>query len=297
MKHSKIILGFVLSVVWFSCSPKRAEEAPRADSTAVSLVSSSAAVENKKDSTHKFVRTADLKFKVKSVIKSTYNIEDLTAHMGGFVTYTNLTSNIDDNETKPVSSDSSLVITHFTVTNTITLRVPNTRLDTTLKLLSANIDYLDYRIIKADDVALQMLSNNLTIKRSAKNENRTTHAIDHRGKKLTETTTAEEVVLSKQEQTDNARIANMSLRDQLNFSTVNLVIYQRQSVRHEIIANDKNIKIWEPGFGTKIVDSLSNGWDILEAVILFIFNLWGLVLLGVIIFALYKIYVIKFKKN
>jgi hypothetical protein len=112
-----------------------------------------------------------------------------------------------------------------------------------LKLLSANIDYLDYRIIKADDVALQMLSNNLTLKRSAKNENRITLAIDHRGKKLTETTTAEEVVLSKQEQADNARIANLSLRDQLNFSTVNLVIYQRQSFRHELIANDKNIKI------------------------------------------------------
>jgi hypothetical protein len=297
MKHSKIILGFVLSVVCIGCSPKRTEEAPRADSTVVSLVSSSAAVENKKDSTHKFIRTADLKFKVKSVIKSTYNIEEITAHMGGFVTYTNLTSNIDDNETKPVSSDSSLVITHFTVTNSITLRVPNTRLDTTLKLLSANIDYLDYRIIKADDVALQMLSNNLTLKRSAKNENRITLAIDHRGKKLTETTTAEEVVLSKQEQADNARIANLSLRDQLNFSTVNLVIYQRQSFRHELIANDKNIKIWEPGIGNKIVDSLSNGWDILEAVILFIFNLWGLVLLGVILFVLYKIYVIKFKKK
>ena len=30
-----------------------------------------------KDSTHKFIRTAELKFKVKSVIKSTYDIEDI----------------------------------------------------------------------------------------------------------------------------------------------------------------------------------------------------------------------------
>lgn len=295
MKHSKIISGFVLSVAFISCSPKAAERAPCADSTVVSLVSSSAAVENKQDSTHKFIRTADLKFKVKSVIKSTYNIEELTAHMGGFVTYTNLNSNIDYNETKPVSADSSLVITHFTVTNSITLRVPNTKLDSTLKLISANIDYLDYRIIKADDVALQILSNNLAIKRSAKNGKRITHAIDNRGKKLTETTNAEEVVLNKQEQADNARIANLSLRDQLNFSTVNLIIYQRQTVRHELIANDKNIKEYEPGFGTKILDSLSNGWDILETVLLFIFNLWGLVLLGAIIFVLYKLYVIRIK--
>jgi len=297
MKHTKIILGFVLSVLFIGCTPKKAEEAPSVDSTAVSMVSSSAAVENKKDSTHKFIRTADLKFKVKSVIKSTYNIEELTARMGGFVTYTELNSSIDDTETKSVSADSSLIITHFTVTNSITLRVPNTKLDSTLKLISANIDYLDHRIIKADDVALQMLSNNLAIKRSAKNESRITKAIDNRGKKLNETTTAEEVVLNKQEQADNARVANLSLRDQMNFSTINLVIYQRQAVRHELVANDKNIKEYESGFGTKILDSISNGWNMLEAVIVFIFNLWGLVLLGVIIFVLYKLYVIKLKKK
>jgi len=297
MKHTKIILGFVLSVLFIGCTPKKAEEAPSVDSTAVSMVSSSAAVENKKDSTHKFIRTADLKFKVKSVIKSTYNIEELTARMGGFVTYTELNSSIDDTETKSVSADSSLIITHFTVTNSITLRVPNTKLDSTLKLISANIDYLDHRIIKADDVALQMLSNNLAIKRSAKNESRITKAIDNRGKKLNETTTAEEVVVNKQEQADNARVANLSLRDQMNFSTINLVIYQRQAVRHELIANDKNIKEYESGFGTKILDSISNGWNMLETVIVFIFNLWGLVLLGVIIFVLYKLYVIKFKKK
>jgi len=297
MKYTKIILGLFLSVLLISCTPKKSEEAPKADSTAVSMVSSSAAVESKKDSTHKFIRTADLKFKVKSVIKSTYNIEELTAHMGGFVTYTELSSNIDDTETKSVSADSSLIITHYTVINSITLRVPNTKLDSTLKLISANIDYLDHRIIKADDVALQMLSNNLAIKRSAKNESRITKAIDNRGKKLNETTTAEEVVVNKQEQADNARIANLSLRDQMNFSTINLVIYQRQAVRHELIANDKNIKEYESGFGTKILDSISNGWNMLEAVIVFIFNLWGLVLLGVIIFVLYKLYVIKFKKK
>lgn len=297
MKHTKIILGLFLSVLFIGCTPKKAYEAPRVDSTAISMVSSSAAVESKKDSTHKFIRTADLKFKVKSVIKSTYNIEELTAHMGGFVTYTELSSNIDDTETKSVSADSTLIITHYTVINSITLRVPNTKLDSTLKLISANIDYLDHRIIKADDVALQMLSNNLAIKRSAKNESRITKAIDNRGKKLNETTTAEEVVVNKQEQADNARIANLSLRDQMNFSTINLVIYQRQAVRHELIANDKNIKEYESGFGTKILDSISNGWNMLEAVIVFIFNLWGLVLLGVIIFVLYKLYVIKFKKK
>jgi len=296
MKLSHFTFGIILLFACVSCSPKRAEESIKTDSTTVALVSSSAAVENKKDSTHKFIRTADLKFKVKSVIKSTYNIEDLTARQGGFVTYTNLTSNIDEHESEKISRDSLLITTRFTVTNTITLRVPNTRLDSTLKEIAKNIDFLDYRIIKADDVALQLLSNNLTINRSGKNETRLTKAINNRGKKLKETTEAEEVLLNKQEQADQAKISNLSLRDQLNFSTINLIIYQPQTIKHELISNDERKKEYEPGLGTKTVDALLNGWDILEAVLVFIINLWGLILIGGVVFLIYKLYRIKFKK-
>ncbi|MCX6210171.1 MAG: DUF4349 domain-containing protein, partial [Bacteroidetes bacterium] len=191
------------------------------------FISSTAAVENNKDSTHKFIRTADLKFKVKSVIASTYDIEAITSRLGGFVTYTNLQSTVDNVSNTAINADSTLETTYYTVSNSITLRVPNTKLDTTLKEISKNIDYLDYRIIKADDVALQLLSNNLTQKRSAKYEQRLANAIDNRGKKLKETTVAEDVLLNKQEQADNAKVSNLSLNDQLNFSTITLAIYQR----------------------------------------------------------------------
>ena len=296
MKNAHLFFGIILLFGFISCSPKRAQEAPMADSTAVALVSSTASVENKKDSTHKFIRTAELKFKVRSVIKTTINIEEITAHQGGFVTYTNLTSNIDESENNAVSRDSNLVTTRYTVTNSMILRVPNTRLDTTLKEISKYIDFLDYRIIKADDVALQLLSNNLTLKRSTGNQSRLANAIKNRGKKLTETTSAEELLLSKQEQADNAQLSNLSLRDQLNFSTINLTIYQRQTIKRELIPNDENNKKYEPGFGTKIVDSLSMGWNILEAVLVFIISMWGLIVLGLLVFLIYKIYRIKFNK-
>ena len=296
MKNVKSILVIALSIILFNCSPKASEESPAYDSTEV-MVSSSAAVENKKDSTHKFIRTAELKFKVKSVIKSTYDIEDITARIGGFVTYTNLTSDTYSTEKKEISLDSSVVVTRFIVTNTIIIRVPNTKLDTTLKQISRNIVYLDSRVIKADDVALQLLSNNLTIRRSDKNEARLKNAIDNRGKKLTETTSAEELLLNKQEQADNARIANLSLKDQINFSTINLTIYQNEGVNYEKIAREKNSKQSEPTFGFRVLDSLSYGWIIFEGIIVFLLNLWGLVLLGVLVFLAYKLYVIKFKKK
>jgi hypothetical protein len=273
-----------------SCENKNEEaiESAAAESSANAMVSSSAAVENGKDSSRRFIRTAELKFRVKNVVQATYNIEDITKRQGGFVTYTNMTSNTDDVTITAVSSDSSLESTTFTVSNDITLRVPNTRLDTTLREISRNIDLFDYRIIKAEDVALQILSNNLAQKRNAVNEQRLTQAIDQRGKKLGETTEAEELLLNKQTQADEAKISNLSLKDQVNFSTVSLKIYQRQTVRRELIVNEENIEAYEPNLFIKLWESIKTGWRILEMVIVSLVKLWGFFLFGIILYVLYK---------
>ena len=301
MRTVKFTLAILIVVLFSTCKSANYEAmdstslapAPEAYSESVS---SSAAVENNKDTTRKFVRTADLKFKVKSVIKSTYNIEDITVRNGGFVTYTNLTSNIDNVSVTAVSADSSLETTYYTVINNITIRVPNTKLDTTLKEISKNIVYLDYRVIKADDVALQILSNKLSQKRARKYEKRIEEAIDSRGKKLNETTNAEEVLLSSQQQADDARIANLSLADQINFSTITINIYQRQTIQREMIKRYENIDEYEPGFGSKLLESVKTGWNILEAFIVFIVKLWGLVVFAVAVWVLYKLYWHKLKK-
>ncbi len=290
MQTSKFIFALGLATAFLGCTSKPSEELSSTDSTPNAFISSSAAVEKGKDSTRRFIRTADLKFKVKSVIKSTYDIENITSRQGGFVTYTNLTSNINDVTSVAVSADSLLETTFYTVSNTITLRVPNTRLDTVLREVSRNIDYLDYRIISADDVALQILANDLTVKRSARNEDRLTKAIDNRGKKLNETTDAEEVVLSKQERADNARIANLSLKDQIKFSTIELSIYQRQAVKRELVSNNKDIGEFEPGLGRKLIEAAKSGWSTLETFLVFLTELWGIFLFVGVVYFLYRIY-------
>jgi len=296
MKTTKLIIVLGIAIYLSACAPgnrERMEKNVMADSTSNAFISSSAAVENNKDTTHRFIRTADMKFKVKSVIKATYAIEDLTTRLGGFVTYTNLNSNIDNVSTTAVSADSSLETTHYTVSNSITIRIPNTKLDTTLREISKNIDYLDYRVIKADDVALQILSNNLTQKRSARNEQRLTNAIDNRGKKLYETANAEEVLLRKQQLADDAKIANLALTDQINFSTINLNIYQRPTIKRELISNDKNIDAYEPGFGSKLLEALKFGWNILETLLVFLVQFWGLFVFGIIAWIVYRKFVRK----
>ena len=109
---------------------------------------------------------------MKNVAKSTYAIENIVAKNGGFVTFTDLKSNINEKSETKISQDSSLETTRFTVDNTITLRVPNTQLDTVLKSMVKEVVFLDNRLIKADDVALQLLSNKMAQKRLASAESR-----------------------------------------------------------------------------------------------------------------------------
>lgn len=267
------------------------DKAPSADTTAVEdMVHSSAAVEDKSDSAHRFIRTAELKFKTQNVVKTTDAIEDLTSRMGGYVAYTNLASNIDDSQTKNISPDSSLIITHYTISNEMTLRVPNTKLDSTLKLIARHILYLDYRIIKADNAALQIRANNLAVKRTGKYQKRLTAAIGKKGAKLGETANAEESLLDKQEDADDASISNLSLEDQINYSTVTLTIYQKQGVLHELIANEENVKEYEPHIGLKILYALKNGWGLLQSILVFVFDIWGLILLAVLGYIGYRQY-------
>jgi hypothetical protein len=283
----------VIIALLFSCKKadyatgeESADYAATADSTAVS---SSAAVE-KKDSKQKFIRTADIKFKVKNVVKSTYAIENATQKFGGFVTYTNLQSNIHDQIKTKISQDSTLETTKYSVENNITIRVPNTQLDTVIKTIAKQIDFLDFRIIKADDVSLKLLANQLSQKRSAVSEKRVEKAIDSKGKKINDIIEAENSLDDKKEANDNRTIDNLSMQDQINFSTITLQLYQNETIKQEITAGEKDSAFYKPNLGIQIVDSLKTGWYILQSILVFFLNLWPFILFILSGFFLYKKY-------
>lgn len=282
---SKFGLALLLLGLAFACKQANSYEDSNAeavtDSTVIGNISSNAAVENK-DNNRKFVRTADLKFKVKNVAKSTYAIENIVTKHGGFVTFTDLKSVVTEKSATKISQDSTLETTRFTVDNTITLRVPNTQLDTVLKLMVNEVAFLDSRLIKADDVALQLLSNKMAKKRLTAHQKRVEKGIDTKGKKLNDITQAEDKVLTRAAESDESILKNLSLEDQVNFSTVTLYLYQRESVWQEMVANEKSINKYRPHIGLQIWDSIKTGWFMLEAIIAFVVQLWALLLIVIL---------------
>ncbi len=282
-----------------ACKQAENENATEADydqqsasADSISVISSSAAVEPK-NSNRKFVRTADIKFKVKNVAKSTTIIEDATTKFGGFVTYTNLQSHINEEDKTKVSPDSTLVTTKYTVDNNITIRVPNTQLDTVVKSIAKQIDFLNFRVIKADDVTLQILSNKMAQKRSTATEKRIATAIDEKGKKLNQVIDAEENLDTKKEQNNVKTIENLSLQDQVNFNTLTLQIYQDQTIKQEMVANEKSTNAYRPNIGLQIWEGLKTGWFILESIISFVVVLWPFALMAFLGYLGYKKYLKK----
>ena len=235
-----------------------------------------------------FLKTVDIKFKVKDVVSTTTIIENICNAQGGFVTYSNLLSSINNKVSVAVSIDSSMEINNYSVSNSIIIRVPNNKLDTVLKAIALDVDYLVHRIIKADDVGLQIFTNKLTQDRIKKNETRLIKAMDKNNSKLASITDAQDLLLSKQEQSDNSKIENLSLNDQVNFSTVNLAIYQNDVTKRIMFASEKAFKIYEPGFGSKMAESLLLGWTIVMEILIFFSKFWAVLFFAVLIYLLYK---------
>ena len=220
----------------------------------------------------KFIRTADLKFQVQDVSSTTTNIERLVRNQGGFVIYTNLSSSIDNKETYQISRDSSLETIHYILSNEIKLRVPNRKFDSTLQAIALLVDFLDYKVVKADDVSLQLLDNQLTKNRANKTN----------GKSSAETETY------TKEKADEAEIADRGLSDQLRYSTISLQFSQRESIKRSMIANNKDIAAYTPNIFVKIWDAIKMGWNKVEALFLFAVEMWGIILLAILAWLLFK---------
>ena len=273
-----------IAICTMSCESRYSSEQKSSQITAVadSLkdISSFSANQSFPDQ-RKFIRTADLKFKVANVVATSYKIEDIVCQNKGFVTYTNLTNDIAKTETVQVTADSLLQTVHYNMSNDIVIRVPNQQLDTTLKTIATLIGFIDYRIIKAEDVTLNELSNTLTQKRTTQHFSRITSAIHNKGKKLNDVLDAEDKLIGKEQEADDALVANLDLNDKVKYSTVKILLYQNEAVKSEMLPAAKNIEPYQPSFISLLGKSLLSGWKMLSELIIAIIKVWPVILLCV----------------
>ncbi|MEO6037658.1 MAG: DUF4349 domain-containing protein [Saprospiraceae bacterium] len=256
-----------------------ADAALQVSKDTLNLFGTAVAVVGAQDSLRKFVRTADLKFRVRSLLPATLQIEDIALRNHGFVTLSNIDSEVEYRQATPTSRDSAMETTRFSVHGRLTLRVPYRQLDTTLRAMNRLVDFLDYRHVKAEDVALKMLEDQLLqLRQSTYQQEVNTAAQNGRSEnKLA----AADRSLSSRMVADQSRIARLKLEDAIQFSTVEIEIYQAAEIRQQMVANTE-FKAPTRNFWLQLGDGLRSGVEMLEAIVIGVANLWALILLVVL---------------
>lgn len=227
----------------------------------------------------KFVKSSELKFEVKNVLHATEKIEDITAKYEGYLVYSSLQNREENYNHSRISRDSILITKQIVVINEMQLRVPNERLDSFIREMNPLIAFLDYRIIRLNDVTLQFAANQKKTDRLTKYTQRQTNTIDATPNKFSEKLSAEDKLLNRQNQQDELAINSMALEDQVNYCNLSISIYQKPLIIKRVDADFEYVSEVKPKFFSRMWDSIVQGWSILAEVFLFLVKIWGIAIL------------------
>lgn len=231
---------------------------------------------------------AELKYKVQDVVATTSQIERTTIRMGGFILENSVSNSTDYTTHTPVAKDSSLVTKHMALAGTMTIRIPSILLDSTIRHLCSFADYIDYRHIKAEEVTMQLMANQLELKRAQNHGKRVETAIHKKGNRLADVLQGETSLYEGQRNADQTIVQTFDLQDKVDFSTIELTIYQHPSVFQEIIFTPSTPTTYTPSLWTKVIDALQTGWIMGEWIIIALIKMWFLIALGIGVLVVYR---------
>ncbi len=283
MVIATIIFAGLLSSCKKSETAGYAEESKMATADSASVVSDSismAASQNIKDK--QFIKTADVNMEVKNVYESTISIEKYLKENGGFVTNSNLRSNIVSEDSYDISSDKAMLIKKYNTDNQMQVRVPTEKLGDFLQFIHKQNLFLNHRIITAEDVTANIKLAKLEEARIKKTEGNISKIKNDKDK----------VQLADQNLSENnqQKVANFDMEDQLKYSTVDIYIKEPKTQIAEIeITNTNSIdNKYKYNFFFEAKNAMVDGYYFIQETFIFLLRFWAFFLVGGIGFYFWK---------
>lgn len=242
---------------------------------------SSAATMTVKDK--QFIKTADVNMEVKDVYEATISIEKSVQDLGGFVTHSNLHSNIMSEDTYNTSSDDAMLIKKYQTENTMQVRVPTEKLGELLVFINDKKLFLNSRIINAEDVTSNIRYAEMEGKRIKKT-----------GENIEQLkTNKDKVKLDNDNMTEGnlQQLANMDTTDNIKYSTIDIYIKEPKLRIAEIaVTNTRNIdNKYKFNFIYDAKNAFVEGFYLIQKIVVGLITIWPLLLiLGVIVYFLRK---------
>ncbi len=278
MKTKLFYWGGLLCLIFMvACSGKKAHyEVSTADST--SVVPNGSASDSGRP---KFVKTADMRFKVKDVQRTGETISALTTSMQGMVMHHSLTTSIERSTDVPSSSDSVMRFSSYYTNADMTVRVPSDKMEEFMNQVGHMAVFVNTRNMDIQDKTLDFLSSQLKV--SGRNE-----IIAQQKKGLVKIKSIDDVLALKDDQVDK-QIDNRRIEDAVKYSTIGLNFYQSNTVAKELIVNDDPSNYTLPFF-RRLGNAFVNGWLVFDEAIIALANIWVFLLVVIAGVWVYKRY-------
>lgn len=279
--YLRLSLAAALLLGIYSCkkgevSSSDLEAYATADSAVVSDSISSAASMKVKDK--QFIKTADVNMEVKDVYETTISIEKSVQELGGFVTKSNLQSNIISEDTYNTSDENAVLVKKYQTENMMQLKIPTESLGELLTVINDKKLFLNSRQINAEDVTSSIKYAQLESKRIEKNSKNISELKSNKDK----------VELDNGNMTEDnqQQLANMDVTDNLKYSTVDVYIKEPKIRVAEIgITNTNSIDDkYKFDFLYSAKSAFVEGYYLIQKIFVGLITIWPILLIGAVVF-------------
>lgn len=242
----------------------------------------------------KIIKTADMRFRVKDVQQTKEKISEVLKADGGTIAELSINSNVQQTEKVRYSADSLLELTAYRTEGTIVAKVPSEKLDDFTNQVAKMAVFVDQQSMKFDDQSMSYLLNEFkSINRA---EAVASMEKDKAKKQPAATGKNVQQKLALKDEYVEQKVQNMAIDSRVQYSDVTLNFYQDHTVKQLVVGND-NLSDYRPPFFQRVVLNLQNGWFIFKEFILFLFNMWSILLLIAAAYFGYRYYRKQQKKN
>jgi hypothetical protein len=161
-----------------------------------------------KSTPKQLIQTADIKFQVEDLTKSTTQIEELISKHGAFV------------------SKSSMETSYNNTENRMSIRVSPAKFRQLINELAAHSIYMNYKNISSEDVTAEYVDIETRLKTKREVEARYIDILKNKAKTVDDVLNAENEIRVIHEEIE-AKVGRLNyLKDQVAYSTINLEFYQ-----------------------------------------------------------------------
>lgn len=233
---------------------------------------SSAATMEMKDK--QFIKTAEVNMEVKDVYDSTISIEKSVQDLGGFVTHSNLHSNVVSEDTYNTSNESAVLVKKYQTENTMQVRIPTDKLGPLLTLINDKKLFLNSRVINAEDVTSNIKYAELESRRNKKTADQIAQMNTHKDKV--------NMGNSNMKEGNQQQLETMNIADHLKYSTVDIYIKEPKIRSTAIpVTNTKNIDDqYKSDFLYSAKSAFVDGFYLIQKIFIALITIWPLLLIA-----------------